>query len=92
MAIFKTALSDPVFLRGGNGSTGNSSSSNVRANVASLHRAGIPILSGKHDRHTQRERQHLVDAGPTPAEAINAAISVAAKYHRLTDRGVIAPG
>lgn len=37
-------------------------------------------------------RMLVEDVVMTPAEAINAATRVAAKYHRLSDRGFIKPG
>lgn len=49
-------------------------------------------LEFPHGRSLHQELQHLVDAGLSPAEAINAATRVAAKYHRLGDRGRIAKG
>lgn len=108
MAIFRLAFSNPAviqFLSGSGGSKGNSSYSTVRANVAALHKAGVPILVGTDSIGTisanvslpfgitlHEELQNLVDIGMTPAEAINAATKVPAKYHRLADRGIIAPG
>lgn len=81
---------------------------NVRGNVALLHSFGVPILAGTdsvgsiqrasgnitlpHGETLHRELQLLVDAGLSEAEAINAATSVPALWHRKFDRGVIAEG
>jgi len=110
LSLFKLADANPILwtlLRGFQWP--NISYANVQANVATLHRYGIPILAGTdavgalpinattiiqfpHGLTLHRELGYLVEAGLSPAEAINAATSVAAKYHRLTDRGVIAHG
>lgn len=93
------------FLRG-KPTPGNSSWSNVIHNARSMYRAGIPILAGTDavgpiapgiwlpfGETLHGELGRLVeDVGMSPAEAINAATSVAARYHRLCDRGVIANG
>lgn len=104
--IFKL-ISNPAFLMLLRGTTnpGNSSLSNVFANVRAMHRAGVPILAGTDavgklsanitfpfGLSLHNELQNLVDAGMTPAEAINAATRVPAMFHRLKDRGFIAPG
>jgi imidazolonepropionase-like amidohydrolase len=49
-------------------------------------------LKFPHGLSLHQELQHLVDAGLSPAEAINSATRVAAKYHRLGDRGRITKG
>lgn len=77
----------------------------ARATVATLHAAGMPILAGTDANATPAapaspvfgESLHdelglLVDAGLTPAQALDAATSVAAQHFELPDRGRIAPG
>lgn len=75
----------------------------LRANVARIHAAGLPIACGTdaggsvgttfHGWATQRELELLVGAGLTPLEAITAATSVSARALRVDrDRGTIAPG
>jgi imidazolonepropionase-like amidohydrolase len=77
----------------------------ARASVAALHAVGMPILAGTDANATPAapaspvfgESLHdelalLVDAGLTPAEALDAATSVAAEHFGLPDRGRIAPG
>ncbi len=77
----------------------------ARASVAALHAAGMPILAGTDANATPAapvspvfgESLHdelalLVDAGLTPAQALDAATSVAATHFGLADRGRIAPG
>ncbi|KAF2798435.1 hypothetical protein K505DRAFT_321880 [Melanomma pulvis-pyrius CBS 109.77] len=110
MAVFKFASENPIVwerLRGV--SWANSSYANVQANVAAMHRYGVPILAGTdaigsfpvngtfslafpHGLSLHQELHNLVDAGLSPAEAINAATSVAAKYHKLGDRGIVKCG
>ncbi|MDQ0785604.1 imidazolonepropionase-like amidohydrolase [Streptomyces sp. B3I8] len=77
----------------------------ARQNVAALHQAGVPVLAGT-DANTQpgvpfqvphgpslhHELQLLVDAGLTPAEALNSATAGPARHFSLTDRGSITPG
>lgn len=73
---------------------------NALANVATLHRAGVPIAVGTdagmpgtpHGIATQHELELLVRAGLTPAEALQAGTSASARAAGLDDRGVIAPG
>ena len=107
ISAFKLAWSNPavmMFLRGTT-NPGNSSLSNVYANVAAMHRAGVKILAGTDAVGTSipnftypygislhRELQNLVDIGMSPAEAINAATQIPATFHRLGNRGVIAHG
>jgi imidazolonepropionase-like amidohydrolase len=71
-----------------------------------MYHAGIPLLAGTnavgpiapnislpYGDTLHGELQHFVeDVGMIPAEAINAATSVAARYHRLGDRGMIKEG
>ena len=77
----------------------------ARASVAALLAAGMPILAGTDANATPAapaspvfgESLHdelalLVDAGLTPAQALDAATSVAAEHFGLADRGRIAPG
>jgi imidazolonepropionase-like amidohydrolase len=77
----------------------------ARATVAALHAAGMTILAGTDANATYAapaspvfgESLHdeltlLVDAGLTPAQALDAATSVAAEHFGLPDRGRIAPG
>ena len=77
----------------------------ARASVAALHAAGMPIIAGTDANATPAapaspvfgaslhdELALLVDAGLTPAEALNAATSVAAEHFALADRGRIEPG
>ncbi|TGJ84532.1 hypothetical protein E0Z10_g4239 [Xylaria hypoxylon] len=73
--------------------------------VRQLKEAGVPIVAGTDANLVQgliaivpfgislhEELQLLVNAGLSPAEALRAATSVAAKHWGLSDRGVIAPG
>ncbi|KAF2972387.1 hypothetical protein GQX73_g1124 [Xylaria multiplex] len=73
--------------------------------VRQLKEAGVPIVAGTDANLVQgliaivpfgislhAELQLLVNAGLSPAEALRAATSVAAKYWGLDDRGMIAPG
>ncbi|RTL69577.1 MAG: amidohydrolase [Pseudonocardiaceae bacterium] len=77
----------------------------ARASVATLHAAGMPILAGTDANATPAapaspvfgESLHdelalLVDAGLTPAEALDAATGIATEHFGLADRGRIAPG
>ncbi|MBV9919510.1 MAG: amidohydrolase family protein [Pseudonocardia sp.] len=77
----------------------------ARSTVATLHAAGMPILAGTDANATPAapaspvfgESLHdelglLVDAGLTPAQALDAATAVAAEHFGLADRGAIAPG
>ena len=74
--------------------------SNVLTSVASLHRAGVPILAGTdapnkgtwHGVSIHRELELLVRAGLTPIEALRAATSAPARAFGLEDRGRIAIG
>jgi len=106
MNIAKYAFSNPAILQFmGRNTSSNDSYDMVRQNVRAVHQAGIPILAGTDAVGTistsisipwgltlHYELQNLVDAGLTPVEALRAATSIPAKYHRLADRGVIAPG
>ncbi|WP_458687661.1 amidohydrolase family protein [Nocardia tengchongensis] len=75
------------------------------ATVAALHAAGVPIIAGTdandmvgipfhppHGAGLHHELELLVQAGLTPAEALNAATAVPAHHFGLTDRGTITPG
>ncbi len=77
----------------------------ARASVATLLAAGMPILAGTDANATPAapaspafgeslhdELELLVGAGLTPAQAVNAATSVAAEHFGLRDRGRIATG
>jgi imidazolonepropionase-like amidohydrolase len=77
----------------------------ARENLATLHRAGVPILAGtdanaqpgapchvEHGRSLHHELALLVAAGLTPAQALNAATALPAEYFGLVDRGTVAPG
>lgn len=77
----------------------------ARASVATLHRAGVPVLAGT-DSHTtpgvpfapahgsslHHELELLVDAGLPPLHALRAATSLTARHFGLTDRGAVVPG
>jgi imidazolonepropionase-like amidohydrolase len=77
----------------------------ARDSVAALHRAGVPVVLGTDANQAvgvpanvpygvsaHRELELLVEAGLTPAEALNAATAAAARRFGLPDRGRIAPG
>ena len=77
----------------------------ARSSVATLLATGMPILAGTDANATPAapaspafgvslhdELALLVDAGLTPAQALDAATSVAAEHFGLSDRGRIAPG
>jgi imidazolonepropionase-like amidohydrolase len=77
----------------------------VLASALALHQAGVDLLVGSdaaapvpflgglaHGASVHRELQYLVEAGLTPAEALRAATSTAARRFALHDRGRIAPG
>jgi imidazolonepropionase-like amidohydrolase len=77
----------------------------ARASVATLHAAGMPILAGTDANATPAapaspvfgqslhdELALLVEAGLTPAQALDAATSVAAEHFGLPDRGRIERG
>lgn len=84
----------------------NNSWANIVHNARALYRANVPILAGTDAFGTlapnltlpigemlHRELELLVDdVGMSPAEAINSATIVAAKYHGMNDRGVIQAG
>ena len=108
MTIHKAMWTNPVimkFLRGSD-SPGNSSWSNVVANIRTMYQADVPLLAGTDAVGTiipnitlpygltlhQELQQFVVEIGMSPAEAINAATTVPARYHRVRDRGIIAPG
>ncbi len=83
----------------------NSSFAVATETVARLHRAGVPILAGT-DSNLQQgtpaqvqfgsslhdELENLVEAGLSPAEALNAATVLPAKHFGLADRGAVREG
>ena len=77
----------------------------ARSSVAALHDAGMPILAGTDanavpagpasplfGESLHQELGLLVEAGLSPAEALDAATSLAAQHFALDDRGRIEPG
>jgi imidazolonepropionase-like amidohydrolase len=69
--------------------------------VGRAHRAGVPVVAGSHSHvpHAetgwayQRELELLAEAGLTPAEAIQAATSVQARFFGASERiGTVEPG
>jgi imidazolonepropionase-like amidohydrolase len=75
----------------------------AKESVIRLHKAGVPILVGtdanqspiaavKHGDALHRELELLVEAGLSNEETLGAATSLAAKWFRLEDRGMIAVG
>ncbi|KAF2168683.1 hypothetical protein M409DRAFT_65548 [Zasmidium cellare ATCC 36951] len=105
--IFKLLDSEPgfvPFLLGSN--TTNGSYATAKQNARVLHRAGVPMLAGTDaignigdgsitdpfGLTLHWELQHFVDAGMTPAEAIQSATSSPAFMHRQFDRGLIEAG
>jgi imidazolonepropionase-like amidohydrolase len=77
----------------------------ARASVAALHAAGMPILAGTDANAApaapsspefgvsmHHELELLVDAGLSPAEALDAATSLPADHFDLADRGRVLPG
>lgn len=63
--------------------------------VGRLHRAGVPIVAGTDNIAgftLQSELEIYVQAGMSPARALQIATWDAARYARATDRGSIAPG
>ena len=77
----------------------------ARASVVAAHAAGMPILAGTDanvapgapsqppfGESLHHELELLVDAGLTPAEALDAATSLPADHFDLADRGRIRPG
>lgn len=92
---------------GGGAFNANVSMANALANAGLLHCAGIPILAGtdsvgdlrplanltiEFGKTLHEELGLLVQAGMSAAEALDAATRVAAKWHRLDDRGVVETG
>ena len=78
---------------------------NVRASVAALYRAGVPVLAGTdandspgtpsrvpHGESLHRELELLVEAGLSTLDALLAATALPARYFGLPDRGTIEPG
>lgn len=77
----------------------------ARETVHRLHAAGVPIVAGTdanqhphtpaqipHGTTLHHELELLVSAGLTPAEALDAATTAAARVFRLADRGALEPG
>lgn len=77
----------------------------ARETVRRLHEAGVPVVAGTdanqhphtpaqipHGSSLHHELELLVAAGLTPAEALDAATTAAARAFRLTDRGALEPG
>jgi imidazolonepropionase-like amidohydrolase len=77
----------------------------ARTSVAALHAAGMPILAGTDanaapfaptkppfGESLHHELELLVNAGLTPAEALDAATALPAEHFGLFDRGRILPG
>ena len=77
----------------------------ARESVTALHAAGMPILAGTDanavpfgpssppfGESLHQELELLVDAGLSPAEALDAATAVTADHFGLADRGRVAPG
>lgn len=73
------------------------------ANARALHAAGVPLLAGTDATSflgmalpqgitLQCELELLVEAGMSPVEALRAATTDAARFHRLTDRGAVRDG
>jgi hypothetical protein len=64
--------------------------------VGRMYRAGVPIVAGTDDIPgftLQRELELYVEAGMTPAQALQVATYNGAKFSRtLDDRGVVSPG
>lgn len=77
----------------------------TEAAVAAMHKLGVPILAGtdcnkasgapvqpQHGESLHHELELLVRAGLSNLEALRAATALPAKYFKVPDRGVIAPG
>lgn len=72
----------------------------ARRATRALREAGVPILAGSdapnpgtaHGASLHRELELLVEAGLTPADALEAATATPARVFGLPDRGRIAPG
>lgn len=63
--------------------------------VGRMYRAGIPVLAGTDEMPgftLHRELELYVQAGLTPAQALQVATATAAEYARTPDRGRVAPG
>lgn len=63
--------------------------------VGRMYRAGVPLLAGTDEMPgftLHRELELYVQAGLTPAQALQVATYTAAKHARAQDRGRIAPG
>ncbi|MGH8031947.1 MAG: amidohydrolase family protein, partial [Luteimonas sp.] len=63
--------------------------------VGRLYKAGVPLVAGTDATPgftLQRELELYVQAGLTPSQALQVATRDGAKYARVPDRGVIAPG
>ena len=88
-----------------NNMKGRGTYENARDCVTALQKAGIPILCGTdaneapgsparvpYGSSIHQELELLVDAGLTPAQALESATLLPARHFDLNDRGVIAPG
>jgi len=72
----------------------------VKANIAALHQAGIPLLAGSdapnpgtaHGISLHQELEILVAAGLDEREALLSATATPARHFRLDDRGCLKPG
>ncbi|KAK3681795.1 hypothetical protein B0T22DRAFT_540121 [Podospora appendiculata] len=104
LKIFRYAFSNPAILAflGRSPTDKTNSYANAVANLRTLARAHIPILAGTDAFGTlvlgitipfgltlHYELQNLVEVGLSPAAALRAATSLAARHHRLRDRGVL---
>ncbi|PVH83718.1 hypothetical protein DL98DRAFT_585184 [Cadophora sp. DSE1049] len=87
---------------------GNRALDHAESNSKALYQAGIPLIAGTDSVGALQlngpvitipwglslhyELENLVQIGTSPVEAINAATSEAAKWHRIFDRGSIETG
>ena len=104
MELYRVVFANPVldpFL----GITASDTYANVMANVAALHKAGVPMAVGTDatgnvagvvnfpfGRTLHCELQNLVGSGFGNAEVLYAATAGAARLYKLPDRGTIALG
>ncbi|KAK0721867.1 hypothetical protein B0T26DRAFT_739258 [Lasiosphaeria miniovina] len=93
MNIARYTFSNPILLEQmGRTPDSPDSYAQVKANVKAIRAAGIPILAGTDAVGTLLPGNLVEATGMEPAEALAAATLVAARHHRLGDRGVVAPG
>ncbi|KAF2726957.1 hypothetical protein EJ04DRAFT_155709 [Polyplosphaeria fusca] len=107
LSIFNAAFGNPDILGFLGGMGKNASLENVMKNVGMLRGEGVPILAGtdavgdlrpvanvsiEFGKTLHEELGLLVQAGLSEAEALDAATRIAARWHRLDDRGVVEPG